>query len=147
MGNVRLTCILNDVDEIESYPVRILFCPGLKKVSQLLYNSLYLLRDDFSVKGCYIPDEGETFLDVAWIADRFLVFCGTTKSHGYLDYDNPLLVVWDTQTNQTYKEYSSIKKTKGFLYTKIVKLPQDCLAVLFNVEASDTYAIKDIIAK
>lgn len=108
---------------------------------------IYLLRDDFSVKGCYIPDEGETFLDVAWIADRFLVFCGTTKSHGYLDYDNPLLVVWDTQTNQTYKEYSSIKKTKGFLYTKIVKLPQDCLAVLFNVEASDTYAIKDIIAK
>ena len=108
---------------------------------------IYLLRDDFSVKGCYIPDEGETFLDVAWIADRFLVFCGTTKSHGYLDYDNPLFVVWDTQTNQTYKEYSSIKKTKGFLYTKIVKLPQDCLAVLFNVEASDTYAIKDIIAK
>lgn len=108
---------------------------------------IYLLRDDFSVKGCYIPDERETFLDVAWIADRFLVFCGTTKSHGYLDYDNPLLVVWDTQTNQTYKEYSSIKKTKGFLYTKIVKLPQDCLAVLFNVEASDTYAIKDIIAK
>lgn len=108
---------------------------------------IYLLRDDFSVKSCYIPDEGETFLDVAWVADRFLVFCGTTKSHGYLDYDNPLLVVWDTQTNQTYKEYSSIKKTKGFLYTKIVKLPQDCLAVLFNVMASDTYAIKDIIAK
>lgn len=108
---------------------------------------IYLLRDDFSVKSCFIPDEGETFLDVAWVADRFLVFCGTTKSHGYLDYDNPLLVVWDTQTNQTYKEYSSIKKTKGILYTKIIKLPQDCVAVRFNVLASDTYAIKDIIAK
>lgn len=56
MGNVRLTCILNDVDEIESYPVRILFCPGLKKVSQLLYNSLKI---HYRENGCGYEFEQE----------------------------------------------------------------------------------------
>ena len=108
---------------------------------------IYLLRDDFSVKSCLVPDEGETFLDVAWIADRFLVFCGTTTTHGFLDYNNPLVVVWDTQANITYKEYSPIERAKDFLYTKIVKLPLDCFAVQYNFNEFDSFAIKDIILK
>ena len=88
-------------------------------------SSIYFISPEWAVSK-FIPEKGETLLDIADVDDNHYVLCGTTKSHGYIDYNNPLVLVIDKEDHQSFHYYGDVNSdTKDVLYVKMQPIRGD----------------------
>ncbi len=109
--SMRMTCFKDNCD---------LYCfQSHKEEDDLcIINSkhpLYRLNyTDFSVKWVFVPQDGETIIDIEEDSKgKYLLLFGSTTEHGYIGYDNPMIIVLDANSGKEYKRWYYSTPLKG----------------------------------
>ena len=92
-----------------------IYCYSQGKVIE--HNSPFysLNSSNLSVDWVFTPEEGEHFSDFEEVLNgRYLIFVGYTKNHGYIGYENPIIVVFDTSEKKQYRWYYSQPQKGSF---------------------------------
>ena len=100
-------------------------------------------QNDLSGKWVFAPEEQEYITDIADLVDvnnKHVVFLfGGTKNHGYIGYDNPMIVIIDVDNNQVLRYYGV--PVKGVYYAS-VGLNKDSNVLILN-RSDGTHEILD----
>lgn len=106
-------------------------------------NPIYMIKlspSQIVVESQITPAEGDVVFDLQETS-KYICYCGTNKKHGYVGYDNPVLIVIDKNTNKVVARYNGSvgtgRKDKFFnrkdrFFDKMYVLDDDHLFITYN---------------
>jgi len=97
---------------------------------------IYMLGVDQSqiIVGAQInPEEGDVVCDLQETS-KYICYCGTNKKHGYVGYENPVLVVIDKDSKRAVARYNGNhgEGRKDRFFNKMYVLDDDHLLMMYN---------------
>lgn len=113
----------------------------LKKNSKLKVMSqdgtpIYILsvkQSQIVVESQINPADGDVVCDLQETS-KYICYCGTNKKHGYIGYENPVLVVLDKGSKKAVARYNGNngKVRKDRFFNKMYVLDDDHLLIMYN---------------
>ena len=116
---------------------------GLTNASDIVMSQngqpIYLLginkdtKDRIDVITKIIPGDGDVVFDMQELSN-YICYCGTNRKHGYVGYDNPILVILDKSTKQEVARYNGNRGSGGKdrFFTEMYVLDNDHLLLIYN---------------
>ena len=85
------------------------------------------------VESQIIPADGDVVCDLQETS-KYICYCGTNKKHGYIGYENPVLVVLDRNSKKAVARYygNNGKVRKDRVFNKMYVLDDDHLLIMYN---------------
>jgi hypothetical protein len=79
------------------------------------------------------PEDGDVVCDLQETS-KYICYCGTNKKHGYVGYENPVLVVIDKDSKRVMARYNGNngKGRKDRFFNKMYVLDDDHILVMYN---------------
>ncbi len=81
---------------------------------------LYCLKgSDLSIKWIFMPNEGEKIYDFQEDkTGRYVLLFGSTTKHGYIGYENPMIVIVNVNTGKQFRWYYDTPTKGSFSYER-----------------------------
>lgn len=115
-------------------------------------------KDRIDVITKIIPGDGDVVFDMQELPN-YICYCGTNRKHGYVGYDNPILVILDKNTKQEVARYNGNRGSGGKdrFFTEMYVLDNDHLLLIYNdyhfrgyatlYSKDDIYSYRDKVGK
>lgn len=97
---------------------------------------IYILstnKSKLEVESLIYPDDGDVICDLQETS-KYICYCGSNKKHGYVGYENPVLVIIDKETKKVVARYNGNdgKGKKDRFFNKMYVLDDDHLLMMYN---------------
>lgn len=104
---------------------------------------IYLLNVDQSqiiVESQIHPEDGDVVCDLQETS-KYICYCGSNKKHGYVGYENPVLVVIDKDSKKAVARYNGNhgEGRKDRFFNKMYVLDDDHILLMYNDYHYGTY--------
>ncbi len=97
---------------------------------------IYILsanKSKIEVESLICPEDGDVICDLQETS-KYICYCGTNKKHGYVGYENPVLVIIDKETKRVVARYNGNngKGKKDRFFNKMYVLDDDHILMMYN---------------
>ena len=97
---------------------------------------IYILsanKSKIEVESLICPEDGDVICDLQETS-KYICYCGTNKKHGYVGYENPVLVFIDKETKKVVARYNGNngRGKKDRFFSKMYVLDDDHLLMMYN---------------